>query len=138
MTSTGFWSCLTSRSMEIVFQHNTLNKLLIFPQVRLNVYVNIRINKVQTLKSTVVSRIDNAKKLAQSRSRPRAARVPSGARLAYRRSHAITFPSNVSSYTSRFPQTPFLALTLIHNPTTMTTISNLTLREDRSRSKYTM
>lgn len=106
MTSTGY-PLLSHLKIDgnSIFQHNTLNKLLIFSQVRLNLYVNIRINKVQTLNSTFISCIDYAKKLAQSHSEQHAASTGTarhdrqvdgkvsaghggGTRFAYRRLHS--------------------------------------------------
>lgn len=149
MTSTGFNNYLTSRSMEIVFQHNTLNKLLIFSQVRLNLYVIIRINKVQTLNSTVISCIDNAKKLAQSHSHQRAPTADvhdtmhTCARGAARtrRTHSLTHARRMSlarTHTHTYGSHTLIN-TLSHahtqpiSPATMTTISYLMLRVDRSR-----
>lgn len=99
MTSTRATDHLTSKSIEIVFQHNTLNKLLIFSQVRLNLYVNIRINKVQTLRSTAVSCVHNANKLAQSHSYPRRACLATHrAHGAHSRSSMLTLPHKLLSH----------------------------------------
>lgn len=135
MTSTGFNNYLTSRPMEIVFQHNTLNKLLIFSQVRLNLYVIIRINKVQTLNSTVISCIDNAKKLAQSHSYPRAAGarrcVYAACTLASRSLHARLHAARSSTHTLSHARHMSLARTLIHTYSFHTLINTLTLTRKR-------